>query len=145
MNFIYKLQRFMYGRYGVDDLYHFMIKLYLVLFLINIFINNKVLSSLELLIFIIIFYRFLSKNISSRRKENDLYLKIKNIVLKPFTNIRRNIKDKNHIYKKCYKCNTTLKLPLPNKRGIKHAKCPECGKKVTLFALKKQRVEVIYK
>ena len=74
-----------------------------------------------------------------------MFLKVKNIVLKPFTNIKRNIKDKNHIYKKCYKCNTTLKLPLPSKRGIKHAKCPGCGKKVTLFAFKQQKVEVIYK
>ena len=145
VNFIYKLQRFMYGRYGVDDLYRFMVKLYLLLFLINIFINNRVLSIVELFIFFVIFFRFLSKDISSRRKENDIFLKIKNILLKPFTNLKRNIKDKNHIYKKCYKCRTTLKLPLPNKRGIKHAKCPGCGRKVTLFAFKKQKVEVIYK
>lgn len=43
----------------------------------------------------------MSKKIYKRSDENQRYLKIKNNLLKPFTNIKRNIKDKDHIYKKC--------------------------------------------
>ena len=41
--------------------------------------------------------------------------------------IKRNMNDKDHIYKKCSKCKTTLKLPIPYERGIKHTKCPKCN------------------
>ena len=71
------------------------------------------------------------------------YLKIKKKLVKPFSNLKRNINDKEHIYKKCKYCKTTLKLPLPSKRGIKTAKCPKCGKKVKVFTLKKEKIEII--
>ncbi len=57
--------------------------------------------------------------------------------------IKRNILDKDHIYKKCPKCKTTLKLPIPYERGIKHTNCPKCKKRLTLFVLKKQKIEII--
>ena len=85
----------------------------------------------------------MSKKIYRRSNENIRYLKIRDKITKPFINIRRNIQDKDHIYKKCHKCGTTLKLPIPFERGIKHAKCPNCGNRVTLFALKKVKVEII--
>ena len=143
MKFINKVYKFMYGRYGPDDLYKFLFTIYFLLLLINIFFNNVILTILELAIFIIIVYRFFSKKISYRKKENQIYLNIKNKVLKPFINLKRNISDKDYIYKKCRKCKTTLKLPLPSTRGIKHTKCPKCGKRITLFAFKYQKVEII--
>ena len=138
-----RLQKFMYGRYGIDDLYKFLFELYIILIILNLFINSKIITILELLIVIIMFYRFFSKKIYNRSNENQKCLRIKKKVLKPFKNLKRNIKDKDHIYKKCPKCKTTLKLPIPDKRGIKHAKCPKCKKKVTLLALKKEKVEII--
>jgi len=143
MKFINKLQKFMYGRYGVDDLCKFLFKVYICLIIIDLFVNNKVLFILELLVIIIMFYRFLSKNIYTRSNENQKFLKVKNKLLKPFINIKRNMKDKEHIYKKCHKCKKTLKLPLPSKRGIKHAKCPHCGKRVTIFTFKCEKIEII--
>lgn len=133
----------MYGRYGPDDLYQFLFKIYIFLIIINLFINNKILLLIELLIIFIMFYRFFSKNIYKRNNENQKYLKLKKKILKPFINIKRNIKDKDHIYKKCPKCKTVLKLPVPTERGIKHAKCPNCKRRVTLVALKKLKVEII--
>ena len=66
----------------------------------------------------IIIFRIVSKNKIQRSKENKLYLKIINTITKPFKNIIRNFKDrKTHVYKRCSKCKTTLKLPLPNTRG----------------------------
>ena len=138
-----KIRKFMYGRYGPDELYRFQLILYLITIFISIFIKSKILSVIQLLLIISIFFRPMSKKIYKRSNENQIYLKIKNKIAKPFINIKRNIKDKDHIYKKCNKCKTTLKLPLPSKRGIKHAKCPHCGKRITLFALKKEKIEII--
>lgn len=144
MKYINKIQKFMMGRYGVDDLYKFLLRLYLILFLLDIFINSKVLTIIELLIVIIMFYRFFSKNIYTRQKENKEYLKLKKKVLKPFKNIKRNFKDKDYyVYKKCKKCKSTLKLPLPEKRGIQYTRCPKCKEKIKFICLRKEKVEFI--
>lgn len=143
MKFRDKLQRFMYGRYGPDNLYNFLFGLYLFIIVINLFVNSRILLLIEPLIVFIMFYRFFSKKIYKRSKENQIYLKIKRKILKPFKNIKRNFSDSEHIYKKCHKCKTTLKLPLPYKRGIKHAKCPSCKSRVTIFSFRRQKAELI--
>ena len=89
------------------------------------------------------FYRVFSKKIYKRSNENKLYLKLKNNILRPFRNIKRNIKDKDNIYKKCSKCKRILKLSRPYKSGIKHVKCPKCGKRFSVIVFKKQKVEII--
>ena len=73
------------------------------------------------------FYRFMSTNKSKRSKENEKYLKLKSRIIEYFKN--------EAIYKKCSKY----------KRGIKHAKCPTCGKRLTILCLKKQKIEIIRK
>ena len=146
MKFINKLRKFMIGRYGIDDLYNFLFRLYLVLFLMDIFINSRVLIIIELIVVVIMFYRVLSKNIYTRQKENRTYLKLKKEVLKPINNIKRNFKDRDYyVYKKCHKCKTTLKLPLPKKRGIQHVKCPKCKNKIKFISIRQEKVEVIKK
>ena len=57
--------------------------------------------------------------------------------------LKRNIKDKEHVYKKCSKCKTVLKLPLPSKKGFQKAKCPKCKKSLTLFTFKQEKIELI--
>lgn len=144
MKFINKIQRFMIGRYGPDELYNFLLKLYIFLFIIDLFFNSIILTTIELLVVIIMFYRFLSKNTYTRRKENQTYLKLKKQVLKPFKNLKRNFNDREfYVYKKCKKCKTTLKLPLPPKRGIQHVKCPKCKNKIKFFCLRQEKIEVI--
>lgn len=144
MKFLYKLQKFMYGRYGIDDLYRFLVYIYLILVLLNLFLNNQIIAWIELIIATITIYRSLSKNISKRRRENTKYLKIKEKFLKPFVNVKRNLSDRDHIYKKC-RCGTTLKLPLPRKRGIKHAKCPDCKRRLAFFTFRKAEIIIIPK
>lgn len=146
MNWRYKLQKFMIGRYGPDNLYQFLLKLYIVLFIIDLFIQSKILSMIELVVVLILFYRFFSKNISRRRKENQAYLKMKKVVLKPFKNLKRNYQDRDYyVYKKCHKCKTTLKLPLPLKRGIQKVKCPTCKSRIKFFCMRHEKIEVIKK
>lgn len=143
MKFAQKFQKFMYGRYGIDDLYKFLFKVYIFLLILNIFINSAIINTIELVIVIIMLGRSLSKNIYARSNENQKYLKFKKKLSKPFSNLKRNINDKDHIYKKCHYCKTTLKLPLPSRRGFKKAKCPKCGKRVKVFTLKKEKIEII--
>lgn len=136
--------RMMYGRYGVDNLSKFLFCIYIIIFIIGLFFKNFILDMIGLLLLFIVIFRFFSKNIYKRSKENQIYLKIKNKTLKPFKNIKRNFNERNeHVYKKCHKCKTTLKLPLPYERGIKHAKCPTCKNKITFLCLRKQKIEII--
>lgn len=143
MKFKNKLIKFMQGRYGIDELYKFLFIVYILTFTINIFIKSIIIEYIGVFLVIVIFYRVFSKNIYQRRKENKQYLKLKNNIIKPFKNIKRNISDKDHIYKKCPKCKTTLKLPIPYERGIKHTNCPKCKKRLSLFVIKKQKIEII--
>lgn len=129
-----------------DALNKFLILLLFILMIITLFIRNFILDLLKFLILALIIYRLASKNKYQRNKENNQFLKITNFFLKPFQNLIRNFKDRDYyVYKKCPNCRTTLKLPLPNKRGINHAKCPNCHKRVTLFTLRKVKIEIIKK
>jgi uncharacterized protein YggT (Ycf19 family) len=139
MKFEEKFRKFMYGRYGFDELYMFLFELYIVLLVINLFLKSNILNIISLFIVFYMLYRFFSKKIYSRSNENQLFLKIKKKIIKPFRVIKMNITDKDHIYKKCSKCGTILKLPPKSKAGFKKATCPKCYKKVRLFTLKKKK------
>ncbi len=128
----------------IDELNRFLLIMWLTTFIISFFVKSFFTDLLPILFLVLVIFRLASKNKTRRYKENKTFLKIIKIITKPFTNIIRNFKDrKTFVYKKCHKCKTTLKLPLPNKRGINHAKCPNCGNRVTLFTLRKMKVEVI--
>lgn len=146
MKYLLKFQQFMQGRYGPDALSKFLFKIYFILLILSLFIKSKIIVIINLLVFVIIFYRFFSRNIYRRSKENKFYLKIKDKIYQPFRNLKRNFKDRKEcVYKKCHKCKKVLKLPLPSKRGIKHAKCPNCKKRLTFLVLRKEKVEIIRK
>ena len=48
--YIAKIQKFMYGRYGIDELYNFLFKLYIGLLIIDLFVKWAILLYLELYI-----------------------------------------------------------------------------------------------
>ncbi len=122
-------------RYGIDDLSKFHFFILVVLIVIDLFVDSYIVGLLQLLTIGVIVFRFMSKNVFKRLKENELFCNIRYSICKPFRNIKRNIKDRKHIYKSC-KCGTTIKVGLPKTRGIKHTTCPKCGKRVKILALK---------
>lgn len=127
-----------------DELNRFLTIILVFLLFITLFIKNFILDLSKFLVFGIILFRLFSKNKGQRNKENQIYLKIRNTFYKPFRILIRNFKDrKTNIYKKCGHCKTTLKLPLPSKRGFQHAKCPNCGERLTIFTFRKKRDEEI--
>lgn len=137
------LNNILYGRNGIDELGLFTIWVYIVISLINLFTNSFIGDFSALLLVALILFRMLSKNFTARQKENNVFKKITNYIFKPFENLKRNIKDKEHVYKKCSKCKTVLKLPLPSKKGFQKAKCPKCKKSLTLFTFKQEKIELI--
>lgn len=133
MKFLDYYNKFMKNRYGIDELNKFFIKIYLIIFFINIFFNFKTFNYIKLIIFVLFFFRCLSKNIFDRSKENRIYLDIKSNRFK----IKRNNKN-NYIYKKCRKCKKRLRLPIPSSIGIKTVKCPNCKNKMKVLVLRKK-------
>lgn len=131
----------------VDSLNKFIFILCLIFLGISLFVKNFYIDLIKVLLFIIFLFRLFSKNKAQRQKENAFYQNIKQTLSKPFTVMIKNKQDKNHVYKRCPKCHTILKLPLPSKRGFKYASCPNCHKRLSFFTLKEEKiiVEVIKK
>ena len=130
-NLKYKLQRFMYGRYGIDALYRFLLALTFIVMIANIIWPHIALWITSLVIFLIAFIRTFSKNINARRKENQIYLTIRH---KLFGFIPRTIKRfkerKIYLYKKCPNCHATLRLK--RIKGSHTVACPKCSKEFSV-------------
>lgn len=130
-----KISKFMYKRYGMDELNTFLIYCYIILIFINIVIESIFIKVIELIIIVIIIIRMFSKDIYKRNMENRKYCDLKRKILKPF----KMVKNKEYIYKKCHYCKTILKFKTPKKVGIKHSICPECKNRNTYLILKKKK------
>ena len=112
-----------------------------VLLVINTFVSNNIIRLFEVLLIVIIFYRYMSKNIKLRKKENDKYLEIKDKIIKLFDYNKKKYKDRNtHMYKKCPKCKQKIRLPL--KKGKHTVKCPNCGNRFDVACHKDEKVKV---
>ena len=133
--------KFMRERYGIDELYKFLLLICFVLLVINTFVSNNIIRLFEVLLIVIIFYRYMSKNIKLRKKENDKYLEIKDKIIKLFDYNKKKYKDRNtHMYKKCPKCKQKIRLPL--KKGKHTVKCPNCGNRFDVACHKDEKVKV---
>ena len=133
--------KFMKDRYGIDELYKFLLLICFVLLVINTFISNNIIRLFEVLLIVIIFYRYMSKNIKLRKKENDKYLEIKDKIIKLFDYNKKKYKDRNtHMYKKCPKSKQKIRLPL--KKGKHTVKCPNCGNRFDVACHKDEKIKV---
>lgn len=133
--------KFMKDRYGIDELYKFLLLICFVLLVINTFVSNNIIRLFEVLLIVIIFYRYMSKNIKLRKKENDKYLEIKDKIIKLFDYNKKKYKDRNtHMNKKCPKCKQKIRLPL--KKGKHTVKCPNCGNRFDVACHKDEKIKV---
>jgi len=120
------MMAFMYGRYGVDELYYGLFALWGITAVINIFTQSVIVSLIGAAAAVFMIFRFLSKNTAKRRRENDAFLKLWKPVKSWFILQRDRLRDrKTARYRKCPKCRAILKLP--NKRGKHTTSCPKCG------------------
>lgn len=119
------LQRFMYGRYGSDQLNLFLIVLYLLLYFLSAVTGFFLLYWLSLILVCVAIFRILSRNIPARRRENDKFLRVAGPAIQWFR-LRRTIhRDKDHRYFKCPNCGQQLRVP--RGKGKITVTCRNCG------------------
>ena len=120
-----KLQRFMWGRYGNDQLNKFLLGAALVCMVLSMFrVPGAYLLALALLIYC--YFRMFSKNTYKRAAENQWYL---NKTYKMRTAIQKQKwewqqRKEYHIYK-CPNCKQ--KLRIPRGKGKIMVRCRRCG------------------
>lgn len=133
----------MYGRYGTDQLYTFLMILFMVLWLGEIIalwiipdqtaksIVSAVCGVLLTAVMVWTVFRSMSRNIAKRRRENEIYLKAMRAVKRFFTfntsggTKSRNRDDVQYVFRDCTKCGSVLRLP--RREGKHKVKCPRCS------------------
>lgn len=117
----WKIQQFMRGRNGVDELNRFLIYGMLVLYVLSVLFRSSILYYISFVILIYSFYRMLSKNLYVRREENRKFV----TWLETF----RIKMDQQKDYKifKCKGCGRNIRVP--RGKGKIEVTCPMCGKK----------------
>lgn len=123
------IRRFMYGRYGSDELNLALLIFSLVLSLLNTLLSLFLYDSrifsyfiyplLHLLVVASIalcMCRALSRNIYKRRQENSR-----------FRILWSRLTDRHNRYFRCPKCKQTVRVP--KHRGKINIRCPKCGEK----------------
>ena len=76
------IQRFMYGRYGTDQLNLALLVLYLVLYLVSALFRLEILYWLSLAVLFLLLFRTLSRNAARRRAENAKFLQVAGPVMR---------------------------------------------------------------
>ena len=131
-----KLARFLYGRYGADQLYNALFILELILLFVGTLLGilgkvEDALATAAIVCYILAavimafsLYRVFSRDIQKRRRENQAWLRFK----KKFSRKRGPglpLDTATHIFRSCPHCASVLRLPrTPGKHKVK---CPRCA------------------
>ena len=119
------IQRFMYGRYGSDQLGVFLLCLYLLLYLIYALTGLLPFYWLSLICVALGLFRVLSRNHARRRQENARFMRLFGPALQ-WLRLRRTIhRDKDHRYFRCPNCGQQLRVP--RGKGKITVTCRSCG------------------
>lgn len=125
-----KLQKFMMGRYGVDDFSKFILYVMFALCIISLFIRHSIFNLLLLAGLIFLYFRMFSKNIEKRYQENLWFLRKKDSFIHLFQKEKNILAQKKtfHIYT-CPGCKQ--KIRIPKGKGKLLITCPKCHKEFT--------------
>ena len=119
------LQRFMYGRYGNDQLNMVLVLLSLALYLVFVVTSWTLLYAVSFMLMAAALFRCLSRNYDRRRAENGKFLSLVQPVTRWYR-LRRTIRrDKDHCYFKCPNCGQQLRVP--RGKGRITVTCRGCG------------------
>lgn len=122
-----KLQRFMIGRYGVDEMGRIMLWVFLGIMLIGVFTNYFIINFIGFAGVIWCYFRMFSKNVNQRYKENIKFIQLKNKIKGVFGKQKymNSQKKENHIFS-CPNCKQ--KIRVPRGKGKISITCPKCSK-----------------
>ena len=129
-----KFNKFMQGRYGVDELSRFTMGAALVLIILTMFITmfNRNLGSifdfLGIAAIVYAYFRIFSRNIQQRYAENQKYLQMTSKFRLRFNKEKNLMKQRktHHIYN-CPGCGQ--KVRIPRGKGKIEIECPKCHTK----------------
>ena len=119
------IQRFMYGRYGNDQLNTALVVLYLILWLLEMITQFALFGVLSTVLVFVVLFRMLSRNLYKRREENAKFLRKADPILRWYRLQRTIRRDKNHVYFKCPSCSQQLRVP--RGKGKITVNCRNCG------------------
>lgn len=129
-NFMYKLNMFMQGRYGMDKLNIFLLILAIILNILLGFTPAWYLRYLSYIPFGFAIFRILSKNIYKRQKENQNFLSLYNPVKDWIILTNKKFRDgRTHRYYACPQCKAQLRVKYI--KGEHTIRCPKCGNQFT--------------
>lgn len=119
-NFRQKMQNFMLGRNGADELGAVVLSAGMVCYFMYFFTKDGIWNSASTVCFVYALFRMLSKNVCARREEN------KKVVLRlQLLKLRWQVR-KTH---KVYLCSCGRLVRVPKGKGKLEVTCPVCGKK----------------
>ena len=120
-----RMQRFMAGRYGNDQLNQFIFIVAIISMVLEIITRQSLFYTVTLVLLILAYVRVFSRNINKRYEENMKFLQKKDAILNKFRKQkyyaaqRRNF----HIYT-CPQCKQ--KIRIPKGKGKISITCPKC-------------------
>ena len=117
----WKIQKFMQGRNGVDELNRILLYAVLVLYVLSIILQSLVLDYLAFAGVLYLLYRTLSRNLYVRREENRKF-----ITWLETTRIKMEQRKDYKLFK-CKGCGRNIRVP--RGKGKIEVTCPMCGKK----------------
>jgi len=124
-----KFARFMYGRYGMDQLSKFLSYIGLILLVLSAFLGQNVRSAvliIAVLVIAVTYYRTFSKKLDKRRAENLRFMNLKKPV-SDSVKLRRDMWTQRKEFKffKCPSCKAVLRVP--KGKGKIRVVCKKCG------------------
>ena len=120
-----RLQKFLSGRYGGDQLNNALMVLWLVLWVVSLFTGWAILYSVSLVLVFVTLFRTMSRRIDRRRAENEKFLQLTRPLFKKARSFRTRVKDKDHRYFRCPNCKQQMRVPRGKGRITVH--CRACG------------------
>ena len=129
-----KFNKFMQGRYGVDELSRFTMGVALALIILTMFVNivnrsvGSVLDFLGIAAIVYAYFRIFSRDIQKRYEENQKYLAMTSKFRLRFNKEKNLMKQRktHHIYA-CPGCGQ--KIRIPKGKGKIEIDCPKCHTK----------------
>ena len=129
-----KFNKFMQGRYGVDELSRFTMGVALALIILTMFVNivnrsvGSVLDFLGIAAIVYAYFRIFSRNIQQSYAENQKYLQMTSKLRLRFNKEKNLMKQRktHHIYA-CPGCGQ--KIRIPRGKGKIEIECPKCHTK----------------
>ena len=120
-----RMERFMAGRYGMDQLNRFLNMVSLIVLIVSMFVRIPIIFYIAVALLIWTYFRTFSRNVGKRYEENERFLRVTGKITSRFRN-RRYYQDQKKIYHYFYCPGCRQKVRVPRGKGKICITCPKC-------------------